>query len=521
MNVQTTSRPLLLEKLAVWLSGKLREYRAVLISSFVVGILAHMFTFTNKLVNGDDVFTLFYKGGSYTLGRWGLVLFDDIFPNYSMPWIYGIITIALIAASVCILVHVFHIRSKLLQVLLAGLIVAFPSLTGVFSFMFMSCTYSSAFLLAVLAVYLMDRSEKRFFLPAGVCLVLSLSLYQGYIALIASLLVLVLIQQLLENTDTRTVFRRGVAFLLFLIVFLGIYYGITQLLLRITGYELNNYANNRLNFSLASLPAGIVTAYQSFYKFFDEAFNGLIATDFCRRVHYLCVAASGILLILWLLFQKEKKASQVVLLLVLVALLPLAICCMYLFATVDAVHTLVLYSFVSLYVFAAVLAQASLPLALNGKAVLLGRRAALEIVTVGMALVIISNIYTANAAYLRMYLQYENTYAFYTSLIADLKATPEFDADTTQLAVIGDYHDPAFYQSKFDFTNKIFGTTGFLPHSYAREKYLEYFIGFPLLCSTDAEIEEIMQTQEYQQMPVYPSYGSMRMIGNTFVVKLS
>lgn len=515
-----TLHPLLADRLIAWFSKKIREYHIPLICSFLVGILAHMFAFTNKLVNGDDVFTLFFKGGSYTLGRWGLVLFDNIFPNYSMPWVYGIITIALIAVSVCILIHVFHIQNKLLQGLLAGLIVAFPSLTGVFSFMFMSCTYSSAFLLTVLSVYLMNKSPVRYLLPAGICLILSLSLYQGYIALAASLLVLVLIQQLLENTETKAVFRRGIFFLIFLVLSLGIYYMFTQLLLRITGYELNSYANARLSFEPLSLPSRVLEAYHSFFKLFDEAYNGLIPTVLSRRVHYLCVAAAGILFLLWLVFQKAKKAGQIFLLLALIAILPLTINCMYLFATVEAVHTLVLYSFVSVYMFAAVLAEASMPLVLNSRAAALSRRIALEVVTIGMALVIVVNIYIANEAYLCMYLQYENTYAFYSSVIAELKATPEFN-ETTTLAVIGDYQRPDFYQTKFDFAYKIFDTTGYHPNSYAQERFLEYFIGLPIPCATDEDIAEITQSQEYQNMPTYPYYGSMKMIGNFFVVKLS
>mgnify|MGYP003295413253 CR=1 FL=1 len=35
------------------------------------------------------------------MGRWGLDILEYIFPNYSMPWIYGIITITLMAVSIC------------------------------------------------------------------------------------------------------------------------------------------------------------------------------------------------------------------------------------------------------------------------------------------------------------------------------------------------------------------------------------------------------------------------------------
>ena len=52
---------------------------------------------------------------------------------------------------------------------------------------------------AVLAVWFIQKKHWLWGLPAGVCMILSLSIYQSYIAVAASLLVLVLIQQLLKQ----------------------------------------------------------------------------------------------------------------------------------------------------------------------------------------------------------------------------------------------------------------------------------------------------------------------------------
>ena len=318
---------LLLERTARFFCGKAKGNALPLLSSAAFGGLAYFYAFTNKLVNHDEVQSLFMKGATVDSGRWGLGALDAIFPNYSMPWIYGVITIVLMAVSVCIILNTFHIRNKLLQVLLSGSILVFPSLIGTFGYMFTSSSYAVSFLLAVLAVWFIQKKHWLWGLPAGVCMVLSLSIYQSYIAVAASLLVLVLIRQLLKEDKPLAVLLRGIWFVAFLLASLAVYYIGTQVVLKVTGVEMNTYASGSITLSLATLPSAIGLAYESFWKFFTESHRGLILGDLSRVMHYLVLASIAGLLILWLVREKRKNLPRVVLLLVLVAVLPLAINC--------------------------------------------------------------------------------------------------------------------------------------------------------------------------------------------------
>ena len=518
---ETQLRPsFLLETAGKWFVAKIKNNKIPISASLIVGFLAYMFTFTNKLVNHDDVFTLFFKGGTWSLGRWGLGLLDNIFPNYSMPWIYGVITLILMTASICVIIHIFHIRSKLLQVLLAGSVIAFPSLTGTFTYMFTVSSYAVSFLLAVLAVWFLNRQPKKDFLPALVCMIASLSIYQSYVSVAASLLVLLVIQQLLSDKDIALILRNGVLYVVFLILSLGLYYAATMVINRVFGVGFNGYADSNLSFSLTSIPADIVEAYTTFFQYLTEGFRGLIPTVFSRHVHYLCFASIGLLFVIWALAQKEKKPPRFLLLLAMLVILPLAINCMHLFTTADAVHTLVLYGFVSLYVLFVILADACLPLMVSRKAQALCRSVALNVLAFGMGIIIIVNTYIANEAFLCLYLRYENAYAFYTSLIADLKMMPEF-TESTKLAIIGTSDEPDYYLEEFYFSDHITGTDGFLPDSYSKERFTEYYLGFTIPFASDEEIAEIAASEEYAEMAVYPYYGSMKMIGDICVVKLS
>lgn len=514
-----TTHPLLFQRILRELVRLGNIYRIPLVSALVFGFLAHTFAFTNKLVNHDEVQCLFSKGATVVSGRWGLGALDSLFPNVSMPWIYGVITLVLLAISVCLLISVLSIRSGWMQVLAAGLVLTFPSLTGTFGYLFTASSYGAAFLLAVLSVWLLQRSSRWYWLWAVVCMVLSLSIYQAYVSLTAALLVLVLIRQLLEEEDPTAVFRRGIGYVLFLALSLGLYFGLTQLILRFKHVQMVSYASDSVTFDLRSLPGNIVLAYQNFVRNFREPALGLIPTVFSRRVHLLVLVCTAVLLVLQCA-RMRKSPLSLLLLVALTAVLPLAVNCMYLFTVPDSIHTLVLYSFVCVYLLVLILADRTLDRSAPQKWAEAVRRAALNGTVLLCAVIIAVNVYVANTSYLGLHLRYENAYAFYTALIADIRQCPEF-TEGTKLAVIGSWHDPDFYGEHLDVTNYLTGVTGFKPDSYSAQRFLQYYLGFSIPFVSEEEAAEIAASAEFTEMPCYPYYGSTRIIGDAMVVKLS
>lgn len=502
-------QPLLLETLARRLLQWVRQDRIPLLSALIAGALAYPFAFTNKLVNHDEVSQLFAKGATVTSGRWGLGALDLIFPNISMPWIYGVITLVLMAAAICLILRLIPLKSPLLQGLLAGCIMVFPSLIGLFGYMFTSSSYALAFFLAVLAVFLLRRPGRLCKCFALGMLVASLSIYQSYISVAASLLVLVLIRQLLDGEPVDTCVKRGIGYVVFLIAGLGIYYVATQVVFRIKDVSFNAYASDSIRFSIGSVAQGISLAYQNFGKTFSQLQHRLIPTSFSRTLHYVLLAVMAVLLVLSLLHKEWKRILLVV---VLIALLPLAINCMYVITSADSIHTLVLYSFVGVYILAALLADqvlGSLPGRLCG-----------DLVSLALAGILTVNVYVANASYLNLHLRYENAYTFYTTLLADLKQMPEF-TEGSRLAILGTWQEPVFYETELDFTHQLTGVTGFSPNLYSQPYFLEYYLGVSIPFASEEECAEIQKTQTFQDMPCYPYSGSTQAFGDLIVVKLS
>lgn len=185
----------------------IREHKVPLAATWIVGLLAHMFMFTNKLLNHDEIVFLFGKGATLESGRWMLAATELIFPNVSMPWIYGVIALAITSLAVCLIIRLLDIRSKIFQALLAGLIVSFPAQTSIFCFMFTSAPYALAFLGSVLSVYILIRDSLKSLLAGSAVLALTLGIYQGYIAVASSLYIILMIQALLKGEPAGKVFN--------------------------------------------------------------------------------------------------------------------------------------------------------------------------------------------------------------------------------------------------------------------------------------------------------------------------
>lgn len=515
MNRLANTSPLILEQAADRAADFFRRYKTAFLSAMIFGFLAYGFAISNKLINHDEAHSLFMKGGTVTSGRWGLGALDSIFPNYSMPWVYGLLTVFLVAVGICFLVSMFSIRSRLLQGILAGTVMVFPSLIGLFGYMFTSCSFALAFLLAILAAALLQGNKKWYILPAAGCLVFSLSIYQSYISVTAGLLVLLLVRRLLTGGKAGDTLKQGVFYVVFLVLCLVLYYLCTQIVFRITGTELGTYASGNFTFTPSAIISGAVLAYRNFFRFFSEGFCGLIPTAFSRLLHTL-LAIITIALVLRLCRAGKTPAGTILLLTGLLLVLPLAINCMYMITAEDSIHTLVLYGFVNLYICMVMLADLAMDIPTGKPADGL----LLNALTGMLSLVIVINTYVANEAFLHLYLRYENAYSFYTSLAADIKMQPEFTEDTA-LAVVGTYQQPDFYPKQFVHIHTITGVYGFVPDNYSNQRFLEYYLGFPIPFASEKEIAAIRESPEFEEMAVYPYYGSLRSIGNVLVVRLS
>lgn len=495
------------------------QYRYCVLGAFFFGFLAYLFTFTNKLPNHDDVYWFFTKGATVQSGRWGLIPLSIIFPDYSMPWIYGVLSLALLAVGICLIIRIFNISTSILQFLLAGIIITFPSQICTFTYMFTACAYALSFLLSVLSVYLFRLGKKTYYFLAVLSLVYSLSIYQAYISIAVSLFILLAIYDLLsEQVDPGKLIVTGIHYIVFLIVSLGTYWVTTKLLWTITDTGMGDYANFAFNFSLLNILESIESAYIDFFDTFRHGYDGLIPTFLSRYIHYFIILMTGMELLLWI--YRNKKLSNFLLLLLLIILFPLGINCMYIFINPGAIHTLVLLSYTSIYILFCIVIECGNVRISSNRYLQALKTLAYESIILGMFAITFTNVYIANEAYLNMYLSYENTYSITSTIITQVQNIPDYSTES-KIAIIGSHSKPNYYTTYFSRLDPLMGATGISPTTYSIEYFWEYYNGFPIKCASDEEALRITQSTEFQSMPSYPNYGYVKKINDIIVVKFS
>ena len=479
-----------------------RQDRLPFFASFTFGLLACGFCMTNKIPVGDDLVGMFDKGATTVSGRYGLELLRFIMPDVSMPWIYGLMSIALLSLAVCVTVRLFSIKSPVLQLLLAGVFVTFPAQAGTMLYMFTAAPYALSLLLAVTGVWLFAVGKKGCWIAAPVLIAFSCSIYQGYFSIAASFCVIRMIVLLCRTeTSWREVFREGVKMLAMLLASLALYGVMLLVASKLLGFPLlHEVINDRQSF-----PLRVLVAYSSWVKTLLSGRFGYVNNRISQVMHLVLLLAAAFAMLMQL--KKKGETGSVLLTGLCLILYPLSCYCLYLLADNSYIHSLSLYSFASLYVLCAALLDGW-----EAKSAPNLRR----LCSLALALILCGNIYYANALYLRYYLRFEELKSFYTVMLTRVFETPGC-AEGDRLAIVGDA--PALV---YDIDRHFTGSPLSLPSlelgstDYA-QLIISRYLGCDIPFVSDGELAQL----ETDDMPVYPYDGSVKKIGDVIVVKFS
>ncbi len=479
-----------------------RENRLPFAASFAFGLLAYGFCMTNKIPVGDDLVGMFGKGATTVSGRYGLELLRLVMPDVSMPWIYGLMSIALLSLAACVTVRLFSIKSPVLQILLAGVFVTFPAQAGTMLYMFTAAPYALALLLAVTGVWLFTERKKGCWIAAPVLIAFSCSIYQGYFSIAASFCVIRMIVLLCRTElSWREVFREGVKMLAMLLASLALYGVMLLVASKLLGFPLlHEVINDRQSF-----PLRILVAYSSWVKTLLAGRFGYVNNRLSLVMHLVLLLAAGFAMLAQL--KKKGETGSVLLTGLCLILYPLSCYCLYLLADNSYIHSLSLYSFASLYILCAALLDGwEAGFAPNFR----------RLCSLALAVILCGNLYYANALYLRYYLRFEELKSFYTVMLTRVFETPGC-SEGDRLAIVGDAPelvydiDQHFTAAPLSLPSLELGSTD----------YAELIVSRYLGCDIPFAAEEELAQLETDDMPVYPYAGSVKKIGDVIVVKFS
>ena len=502
-----------LEKCLADLQPVRKNYRLPFLSALIAGLGAYLFCFTNKLEIMDDLACMFAQGSTLASGRWGLDLVKYITPGISLPWLNGFLSLLLLSGTSCLTLHMFRIKNPLLRILLPAVLITFPSQTCTFAYMFTTTQYALALLLAVWGAYGLSKSKnlKSCIVPC-ILLVLSMSMYQPYIAVTASWLVIYVLLQVLQGEEKpKQSLLTGLRFLLCLGLSLLAYRFLTLLIQKGSGTALGEYGSSTLN-GVGDLLFGIRVAYTSFIGYFYKGYYDLVPTTFSTVVHAAAGLITCILLTVRLVrfSSPEERKGRALLVLLCLLLLPPAVNAMRIISSLT--HNLMLFSVTAVYVLAAVVLEQCVP-ALKETL----RGAAKDLVAICLFLTAAINIVFANSVYLQMYMKVQQAEAFYTTVLACLMQEENFTADAP-VAFVGS--NDILYEFPMIETDNLAGIREGILGTYSQSDFIRYFLGVELnICGWD--VTDLLQEDErVLSMPSYPSAGSIRQLDGIYVVRL-
>lgn len=470
--------------------------RVALVATFVIGVVAHFFCYTNVFFNHDDATMYWYRisiGNAATGSRWLAPLWQTLVACVQMPWLEGIFTLFFYSLSVWLICEALEITYPALIVLVSGILVTSP--TAISSNMYLSSAhqYAGALLFACLALYAFEK-WKYGWLGAFVCLLISAGTYASYVNLSVSLFLMLHIVRILTTRQENPVqvFWEHLRFLLTFGAAMVATAGIVAFLVKLFGVKAQGRVDDALYGGVSQYGEKIADALALVWESFSPTGDLSYFQENPLVYGVFAVAAVCSLVVLVLLFIKNRIWQQPLRLMVLVVdllCLPLA---MNLIGVFYYGHTLMQIAFVVPWLLFVMLAQRLSNQPDLAAWVQAGVRQArafafyAAVVAAVSVVTIVNGVYLANVSYMKAYALYESGLALTNRIVDRIEATPEYVAGQTRVLFVGDIkNNYAPYRYGFAMTDSITGIGRYswdtsLTYNLVLSTYIEQQLGIQM-----------------------------------------
>lgn len=493
----------------------------------LIMLVTHLYMFTNKLPNHDDVNRLLVGDTDEVKiqhGRWAGVIFDRISGNsVSIPYVMGVLSVLAFAGTAVVLVSLFRIEHKLSITLLCGLLCTFPVSANIFLYAYIADAYFISMFLAAWGVFLLTREKAAASICGMILLTLACGCYQAFWCMGIALLFLYYFMDLVNLADAKEEWK---AYAIRIAKCLGwaaasliLYLVINKIVQTATGYGATDYQGLSAMGQFGGARGFIkivVYAYYEFIQFFY--FKGGFTNS------YVMIAVNVVLtvLVIYMAVRRVKRLKQPVwywvVLILLTAVIPLAFNLISV-VSMNQTHVLMQYTFLMPYLMCLMLADQSV-----------GKVGPLSCVL--LLFVAYSGFLTDNAIYFRQQLNYEATYSYTIRLLSRIETMEGYEP-SIPVAFINEtpqYNDHITimaenYPEDMEYFDYLSGMAGTEPRTFVKRAndiadFCKYYHGYDLELYDMTKLSELAETKEFQEMPAYPQDGGMRYIDGVLVIKV-
>ena len=481
------------------------------------GLIAHFYKLTNWLPNWDALVFRHDPQQMTSLGRWFLRIAAGISTDYDLPFLNGLLLLCYIGIAAAVICALFEVKSRAAAALCGALAAAVPTVTSTLCYNYVADAYALAFLLSCLAAYLLTRQKKRAAACGVLLLTLSVGIYQAYLTVAIALLTAHLLCDLLTARDSaKSSLKKAGKYLLCGGSSLLVYYVIQTAavtLLHVTVSEYQGVAFDAENIQ------PLLAAYRCVLLFFRHFVD---LSDGFNLYSALHIGVFAVLVIGYgvVLFSRVHKASSRLLALLYIASLPFGCTALY-FANVTVdYHNLMRMSYFVVYLLLLLLYDRFRPQKKRAETV---QSAAVLVLCAGL---LCNFIGIANVSYHKLQIAFEKSFGTVIR-IADRIETADGFENARRILTVGQLADSNPYS--VDLPPEITGITDGVIIRHDDEAVgqsvladaLRDYGDISLAFVAGEEARELEATDTVRQMPCWPAAGSVTIIDDTVIVKLS
>lgn len=499
-----------------------KEEKIAIITTLIFGLINNYNFISTKGIAPDSLaIDIFHKANKWeiSLGRWGISFLDTIRGGFVDRFIIILLCMFFLALSSMFIVKTFKIKNKMSILILSAIIGVAPQFTETYMFIYCADSYCFAMLLSVLAVYFLNKSSENriYYLFAFLCVIFSSALYQAYLGVLISLALILSIKNLFNNEDIKSEILKLIKNIVAIFIGIVSYYLITKILLKINGLELVSYKGaNGVGIELIkALPKSIVQCYKDFFNFFFG--NNIIYNSAWKRIYInsiLFIVSFISTICIFTRNKLDKKFIRILIMTGIIALLPICMNIMDIIAPTTHINLVtgpgILTTIVLLAVIYNNLENKTLENVIKYSLILLS------------FILIITFILGNNITYIARQDTFNNYYTISNNIYNRVTLLEGYSKEQKWL-----FSDVIYYNSKYKAK-----ANGFISNdnetwknyggcSELNKKFYDKYLGIDIgLCSYE-KYKEITQTKEFKNMPIYPDDGSIAIIDNVVVIKIS
>lgn len=507
-----------------------KERKTTFFTTLITCLIVH-FQLYSLMITGPDTLlnSMYHRPDIWEamLLRFGLDFIQIIKGNVVSPVLATLISSVLLGITVIIVLETLEIKNKYFKYITAFIFAVAPNISATLTFFYCSDAYILGMLLASLAVYLVKKyKNKRIILISGFLLAFAMGMYQTYLSVTMCLAVATLIIDLLNKKEVKQVLINALRYIIMGIIGIALFYLISHLVVFLKNLTVASYSGaDKIGLStLLSLQTLLPEAYQSFFNYFfnDKMIPNII---WGTNIFYIIIFAIMLISVIYIIVKNKiyQKAPNILLTLILIICLPICFGIIEITAPSVDIHILMACSMICIFpIFFKILEI--MPKENISKIC--------KYIVVLCSLIIAWNYtWQDNASYISIKTMQNQAEATANRLVMQVEQISGYTPETPVLITGGLEKNSYFDRKNISIENtKIFdrswgfissNPTVWLGNQESWKKLIYEYIGANLNIVNQSDYPEIIESEEYKNMKNYPEEGSIKIIDNIIVIKIS